>query len=145
MGRGLVARRLRIALNMRPPTASPTRTALPAAILNATTSLLYARRYTTGRLMVRMNFSASPWSSSVLLKRLIIVPHNQIYNYMTKILHLFRFTDDSPSKPDAEIDSDPWENKRRLRRVVIIPFRSPNDQQQVLVIRTFYTNEGSNS
>src|SRR6516162_9089194 len=89
-------------------------------ILNATTSLLYARRYTTGRLMIRMNFSASPWSSSVLLKRLIIVPHNQIYNYMTKILHLFRFTDDSPSKPDAEIDSDPWENKRRLRRVVII-------------------------
>jgi hypothetical protein len=63
---------------------------------------------------------------------------------MTKILHLFRFTDDSPSKPDAEIDSDPWENKRRLRRVVIISFRSPNDQQQVFVIRTFYTNEGSN-
>jgi hypothetical protein len=61
---------------------------------------------------------------------------------MTKILHLFRFTDDGPSNPGAEIGSEASENKRRLRRVVVIPFRSPNDQQQVLVIRTFYTDGG---
>ena len=63
---------------------------------------------------------------------------------MVKILHLFRFIDDSLSKPDAEIGSDASENKRRLRRVVVIPFRSPNDQLQVFVIRTFYTDEGGN-
>ena len=56
---------------------------------------------------------------------------------MTKILHLFRFTNDCPSNPSAGIGSDPSENKRRLRRVVVIPFRSPSDQQQVFVIRAF--------
>jgi hypothetical protein len=62
---------------------------------------------------------------------------------MVKILHLFRFTDDSPLKPGAEIGSDVSENKRGLRRVAVIPFRSPNDQQQVFVIRsTFYTDGG---
>jgi hypothetical protein len=97
-----------------------------------------------GRLMVRMNFPASPWSSSVLLTKLLIIPHNQIYNYMVKILHLFRFTDDSPSNPGAEIGSEASESKRHLRRVVVIPFRSPNDQQQVLIIRTFYTDGEGN-
>ena len=63
---------------------------------------------------------------------------------MTKILHLFRFTNDCPSNPSAGIGSDRSENKRRLRRVVVIPFRSPNDQQQVFVIRTFYTDGGGN-
>ena len=63
---------------------------------------------------------------------------------MVKILHLFRLIDDSPSKPDVEIGSDASDNKRRLGRVVVIPFRSPNDQQQVFVIRTFYTEGGGN-
>jgi hypothetical protein len=63
---------------------------------------------------------------------------------MARVLHLFRFTDDSASKPGAEIGSDASENKRRLRRVVVIPFRSPNDQQQVFVIRTFYIDGGDN-
>jgi hypothetical protein len=69
------------------------------------------------------------------------IPDHQINNYMTKILHLLRFTDDRPSKPGAEIGSDASENKRCLRRVVVIPFRSPNDQQQVFAIRTFYIDE----
>jgi hypothetical protein len=63
---------------------------------------------------------------------------------MTKIVNRLRFTDDSPSKPGAEIGPNASENKRDLRRVVVIPFRSPNDQQQVFVIRTFYTDEGGN-
>jgi len=63
---------------------------------------------------------------------------------MTKILHLFQFTDDSPSKPDAEIVSEASENQRRPRRVVVIPFRSSNDQQQVYAIRTFYADGGGN-
>jgi len=73
-----------------------------------------------------------------------MIPYNQIYNYMTRILNLLRFTDDTPSKPGAEIGPDASENKRDLRRVVVIPFRSPNDQLQVFVIRTFYTDEGGN-
>jgi hypothetical protein len=63
---------------------------------------------------------------------------------MAKIFHLFRFSDDSPSTPDAEIGADASANKRPLGRVVVIPFRSPNDQQQVFVIRTFYTDGGGN-
>jgi hypothetical protein len=59
---------------------------------------------------------------------------------MTQILHLFQFTDNSPSKPDAEIGSDASENKRRPGRVVVIPFRSPNDLQQVYAIRTLYAD-----
>ena len=61
---------------------------------------------------------------------------------MIKIFHLFRFTDDCPANPGAETVSDLSENKRRLRRVVVIPFRSPNDQQQVVVIPRFYTDGG---
>ena len=61
---------------------------------------------------------------------------------MTKILHLFQFADDRPSKPDAEIVSEASENQRRPGRVVVIPFRSPNDQQQVYAIRKLYADGG---
>ena len=63
---------------------------------------------------------------------------------MTKILHLLQFTAESPSKPDAEIGSDASENQRRPGRIVVIPFRSPNDQQQVYAIRTYYADGGGN-
>ena len=63
---------------------------------------------------------------------------------MAKIFHLFQFTDDSPSNPDAEIGSNASENQRRPGRIVVIPFRSPNDQQQVYASRTFYADGGGN-
>jgi len=63
---------------------------------------------------------------------------------MTKILHLLQFTAESPSKPDAEIGSDASENQRRPGRVAVIPFRSPNDQQQVCAVRTYYADGGGN-
>jgi hypothetical protein len=62
---------------------------------------------------------------------------------MAKIFHLLKFTDDSPSNSGAEISPDVSENQR-LGRVVVIPFRSPNDQQQVYAIRTFYADGGGN-
>ena len=63
---------------------------------------------------------------------------------MTKIIHLFKFTADSHSQPEAEIGSDASENQRCLGRLIAIPFRSPNDQQQVYSIRTFYADGGGN-
>jgi hypothetical protein len=65
---------------------------------------------------------------------------------MAKIFHLFQFTDDSPSNPDAEIGSNASENQRCPGRIVVIPFRSPNYQQQVYAyaIRTYYADGGGN-
>ena len=63
---------------------------------------------------------------------------------MIKILHPLQFTAESSSKSDAEIGSDPSENQRRPGRVVVIPFRSPNDQQQVYAVRTYYADGGGN-
>jgi len=63
---------------------------------------------------------------------------------MTKILYLLQFTADSSSQPDAEIGSDASENQRRPGRVVVIPFRSSNDQQQVYAIRAYYADGGGN-
>ena len=63
---------------------------------------------------------------------------------MTKIIHLLQFTADSPSKPDLEIGTDASKNQRRPGRAVVIPFRSPNDQQQVYAIRTYYADGGGN-
>ncbi len=63
---------------------------------------------------------------------------------MAKIFHLLKFTDDSPSNSGAEISPDASENQRRPGRVVVIPFRSPNDQQQVYATRTFYADGGGN-
>jgi hypothetical protein len=63
---------------------------------------------------------------------------------MNKILHLFQFTDDSPSNPDSGICSAASKNQPRPKRLVVIPFRSPNDQQQVYATRTFYADGGGN-
>ena len=63
---------------------------------------------------------------------------------MTKIIHLLQFTAEGLSKPDAEIGSDASENQRRPGRVVVIPLRSPNDQQQVYALRTYYADGGGN-
>ena len=63
---------------------------------------------------------------------------------MTKIIHLLQFTADGLLKPDAEIGFDALENQRRPGRVVVIPFRSPNDQQQVYAVRTYYADGGGN-
>jgi hypothetical protein len=58
---------------------------------------------------------------------------------MAKILHLLQFTADSSLKPDADVNSasDASENQRRRSRIVVIPFRSPNDQLQLVAIRPF--------
>jgi hypothetical protein len=85
-------------------------------------------------------FHASPRSSNVLLTNL----NNQISKSMSKIFQLFQFTDDSPSNPDAQIGSAASENQRRPGRAIVIPFRSPNDQQQVYAIRTYYADGGGN-
>jgi hypothetical protein len=63
---------------------------------------------------------------------------------MTKILHLLQFIAENPSKPDSEIGSDASKNQRRTGRVVVIPFQSPNDQQQVYAVRTYYADGGGN-
>jgi hypothetical protein len=63
---------------------------------------------------------------------------------MTRIFQLLQFTAESPSKPDAEIGSDASENQRRSGRVVVIPFQSPNDQQKVYALRTYYADGGGN-
>jgi hypothetical protein len=51
-----------------------------------------------------------------------------------------------PSKPDAEIGSNynASENRRRLERVYLISFRSPNDQQQVFAPRSSHVDSGGN-
>ena len=63
---------------------------------------------------------------------------------MTKILHLLQFTADGPSKPDTKIGSDASKHQRRPGRFVVIPFQSPNDQQQVYAVRTYYADGGGN-
>jgi hypothetical protein len=63
---------------------------------------------------------------------------------MTKILNLLQFTAESVSKPDSEIGSIASENQRRPGRVAVIPFRSPNDQQQVCTVRTYYADGAGN-
>jgi hypothetical protein len=63
---------------------------------------------------------------------------------MTKILHLLQFIAENPSKPDSEVGSDASKNQRRPGRVAVIPFRSPNDQQQVCAVRTYYADGAGN-
>ena len=67
---------------------------------------------------------------------LVTNPHNQIDNSMAKIFQLLQFTDDRPSIRDAQTVSEASGNQRRAERVVVIPFQSPNDQQQVYTVRT---------
>ncbi|MBV8415273.1 MAG: hypothetical protein JO251_08700 [Verrucomicrobia bacterium] len=56
---------------------------------------------------------------------------------MPKILHLFQFVAEGASRLDAEVNSAPSALKKSQRpgSLVLIPFRSPNDQQQLFAIR----------
>jgi hypothetical protein len=63
---------------------------------------------------------------------------------MAKILRLLQFT--AERQPDAEVSSssDAPENQHRPKRVVVIPFRSPNDQLQLSAIPPFHAQAGGN-
>jgi hypothetical protein len=56
---------------------------------------------------------------------------------MPKILHLFQFVAEGASRLDAEANSKPVAKKKSSRpgSLVLIPFKSPNDQQQLFAIR----------
>jgi len=63
------------------------------------------------------------------------------------MIYLFLFTAESPSATSAEISStfNSSQNRSRKEHVVVIPFRSPNDQQQVFAIRTSHVDPGLSS
>jgi hypothetical protein len=65
---------------------------------------------------------------------------------MPKILHLFQFVAEGASRLDVKVNSTPVTPKKSQRPgpLVLIPFRSPNDQQQLLVIRTSREDAGGN-
>ena len=56
---------------------------------------------------------------------------------MPKIFHLFQFVAEVSSRLDAEVNSTPSASKKSQYpgSLILIPFRSPNDQQQLFAIR----------
>jgi len=56
---------------------------------------------------------------------------------MPKILHLFQFVAEGSPRLDAEVNSTPIALKKSQRpgSLILIPFKSPNDQQQLFAIR----------
>ena len=64
---------------------------------------------------------------------------------MPKIFRLFQFVAEVSSRLDAEVNSAPIALKKSQRpgSLVLIPFRSPNDQQQLFAIRPSREDAGS--
>jgi hypothetical protein len=67
-------------------------------------------------------------------------------NIMSKIFHLFQFVAEGASRLDAEVNSAPIAPKRSQRpgSLILIPFKSPNDQQQLFAIRPSREDASSN-